>query len=52
LEWLQEFAFHCGPTITPGHFRALEFQIKMGERRLAELKGDNFEEVALEAAER
>jgi hypothetical protein len=52
LEWLQEFAFHCGPAITPEHFRALEHQIKMGERRRAELKGDAFEEVALKGAER
>jgi len=40
LRWLEEFAFHCGPEITPQHFLALEGQIERGERRLAELRGD------------
>jgi hypothetical protein len=40
LRWLEEFAFHCGPEITPQHFLALEGQIERGERKLAELRGD------------
>jgi len=40
LRWLEEFTFHCGNVVHIDEFRALQQQIEMGERKLAELRGD------------
>lgn len=37
LRWLEDFAFHCGTAISIEQFRALEIQIAIGEKKLAEL---------------
>lgn len=39
LRWLEEFAFHCGTAISVEQYRALQRQIDVGEKKLAELTG-------------
>jgi hypothetical protein len=48
LCWLDDFAFHCGGAITAEEFRTLQQQIEIGQRKLAELCGE--QPVELESA--
>jgi hypothetical protein len=41
LRWLDEYSFHCEGAIPADYFRALQQQIESGEKKLAELRGDD-----------